>query len=118
MLTGRRRARLIRIAAIVLLVAVVPGALYIGHWPFFPGYQQTGTTAEAHAHAGHCHTGPSKCSDGPAFGAAAIVTPGVAAVATLGLLLLMWGRPLTEAGDHLSDRIKKPPRRTFAISAS
>jgi hypothetical protein len=115
---ARRRARLSRIAAIVLLAVLVPSALYMGHWPFLPGFQRSGNAAEAHAHAGHCHAGPSKCSDGPASADPVLPEPGALAMIALGLLLLMWGQPLGMATNPLSERIKRPPRRTSGLFAA
>jgi len=57
-----RRDRLIRVGGlVVLLAAVLPNVLYVGHLPA-SGHQHIDTAAEAEEHAEHCHLGPAKCS--------------------------------------------------------
>src|SRR5437867_1164238 len=63
----RRRSFLVKLtAAAILFGAVLPNATFVDHWPVFsPGHhdEAAATEADAQAHAAHCHTGPSKCSN-------------------------------------------------------
>ena len=64
-----RRDRLIRVGGLViLLAAVMPNVLYLGHWSV-AGEAHGGihTAAEAEEHAAHCHLGPAKCSGQASF---------------------------------------------------
>ena len=75
-LSARRRRRLIRLGSVlVLLLAVAPQVLYLGH-PRSAGESSSGARAipaghehqaeTAAKHANHCHVGPKDCaaSDG------------------------------------------------------
>jgi hypothetical protein len=65
-------AGMTRFAALVILFsAIVPQALYVGHWPV-PGVIDVTAESAVHEHGGehhegspehemHCHMGPSKC---------------------------------------------------------
>src|SRR5712692_642338 len=50
---------------VILLGAVLPNVTYMDHWPIWGGGEdhEVHGEAEADAHAAHCHTGPSKCSN-------------------------------------------------------
>ncbi len=64
-MSPRRRNRLLTIGAvIVLLAAILPNVLWLGHWSV-PGLQVTSQAVAAHDHASHCHGDPS-CADQPA----------------------------------------------------
>jgi hypothetical protein len=68
----RRWSYLLGIGPVLLLFALAPSLLYVGHW----GSLLSGLVASPPAalegssehedHAGHCHYGPSACSDQPA----------------------------------------------------
>lgn len=65
----RNRQRLVAVGSLlILLLAVLPNVLYLGHWPI-PGMasdvHQFQSEAETREHAIHCHLGPSQCSDQP-----------------------------------------------------
>ncbi len=55
--------RFLRISALlVLLGAVLPNVLYVGHWPIFGETHEHLSPEEAEEHAEHCHLAPAKCS--------------------------------------------------------
>ncbi len=57
-----RRSDFLRAGAVlILLLAVLPNLLYLGHRPLF-GDHPIHTEAQAREHAAHCHLGPSTCS--------------------------------------------------------
>jgi hypothetical protein len=113
------RRHLLHAAAGVLLLAVVPNAAYIGHWPFVSGSQSYDTAAEAHAHAGHCPAGPSNCTDAPpASPHPILMTENSLALAAFGLLLLVVLDTRFPSGNPFTQRITKPPRRTSAVFAA
>jgi hypothetical protein len=116
------RRYLLRITAIVVVLTVLANALYVGHWPFLPGYRDAATPAEAHEHAGHCPTGPSKCSDAPAPTPSTplpmLLSDAGAASAALGVLLLVAEDLRRSALSAFAQRPKRPPRRTSAVFPS
>lgn len=72
-----RRDNLLRAGAwLVLLLAVTPNVMYLGHGPLsvapadaheasshaHPGESPAEDTSQAEEHALHCHTGPSSCA--------------------------------------------------------
>ncbi len=61
------RRRQVRLGAVlVLLLAVLPNVMYIGHRG--EGRENhVHTRAEAAEHANHCHGGPSQCGGGPSL---------------------------------------------------
>jgi hypothetical protein len=60
-MTARRRQILIRIGSVaVLLLAILPSVLWLGHWDS-PSDAAANLSA-AHNHAAHCH-GDSSCAD-------------------------------------------------------
>lgn len=61
----------LRLASLfVLIFAVLPNVLYLGHLPL-PGLsnepEHIHTPAQAQEHTEHCHLGPSSCSDQPSL---------------------------------------------------
>jgi hypothetical protein len=65
-MTGGRRAKLIRIFCVLVLVgAILPNVTYVGHWSFFGLVRAEPPTADGHA--SHCH-GDSYCTGGAASG--------------------------------------------------
>jgi hypothetical protein len=58
---GRKR-RIMAASVIVLLLAVLPNLLYVGHWPL-PGTRvhELQSRADIEEHAAHCHLGLSHC---------------------------------------------------------
>ena len=50
----------------VLLGAILPNVLWLGHWSV-TGLGATSEAAAAHDHASHCHGNPS-CADQAAYG--------------------------------------------------
>lgn len=64
LMQSRRAARLM--AALVLVAAVLPNVLYVGHWsapgPEAAHSHSTATPEESDEHELHCHKGPSRCA--------------------------------------------------------
>ncbi len=60
---------ILRGSVFILLFAVLPNVLYVGHWSFpsGPGDQVIHTEAKAEEHAAHCHIGPSNCANQQSF---------------------------------------------------
>ena len=62
----RNREKLLRASAVfVLLVAVLPNVMYLGHGPTAPGHVHSAAEERQESdaeHVQHCHVGPSKCS--------------------------------------------------------
>ena len=112
----RRQRRFVRIAAtVVLVLAVLPNALYVGHWPFFPGFEGADSAAEAHEHAGHCHLGPSRCSDGPSSGSTLpALVDGAGSMLLAGGLLMLLDAPVSRSLAGVAFRFERPPRETLA----
>ena len=111
LLTLRWRIGRWRLAAapVLLLLALAPSVLYVGHWGDF--FASSGTVNPEHVaeHAAHCHIGPTSCSDQPA----------PAAVTLLGDLVELEEPQLTatvlEDGSSASEGVfvspaKQPPR--------
>jgi len=67
---GKRQRLIAGGSFLILLLAVLPNVLYLGHWPI-PGIagepRQIHSEAEAQQHAAHCHLGPSTCTDQPSL---------------------------------------------------
>lgn len=86
---ARRKRRLAAAGCIlILLTAVLPNVFYVGHWAI-PGVgraEHIDTTADALAHAQHCHLGPSSCSDHPSLVGAWWIGDAVPAIAIDALL--------------------------------
>lgn len=115
----RRSRRLVRIAAaLVLALAVLPNALYVGHWPFLPGYARSGTAAEAHEHAGHCHEGPGKCSEAPGNGAFVPIMDAIALLLLAGGVTALLEAPFLRCLSPLAFPLEKPPRRTWSSTTA
>jgi hypothetical protein len=126
---------LLRIAPVAMLAAMLPSALYIGHWPVFqPPIEQADSgghahhaeaaaaaneTEDAHAAAGHCSAGPSRCTEAPAPNAQPILfTDSGLALAFFGALLLLAVDLRYFPVNPFVQRLIRPPRRTFAVFAS
>ena len=112
-MSGRARQQLLHIGSlVVLLFAIAPNVLYIGHWGIIGGRSDMANEAEVEEHAAHCHVGPSKCSDAVGTGQ---VLPGMAdALLLLGgaLLALAAARPASEH-QGFPARFERPPRGTI-----
>lgn len=70
----------------MLVLAVLPNVLYIGHLPL-PGLQAEAhihTPAQAREHANHCHGSPAGCGDQPSFVGTSWVTNGDTLIAVQG----------------------------------
>ena len=54
---------------VVLLAAVLPNVLYLGHGPTEAGHPHPTTDAhdEGEEHVQHCHVGPSRCAGSPSL---------------------------------------------------
>lgn len=117
-MSGRARRQLLQIGSlVVLLFAIAPNVLYIGHWGIIGGRSDMASEAEVEGHAAHCHVGPSKCSDSTGMGQ---VLPGMAdALLLLGgaLLALAAARPVSER-QGFPARSERPPRGTIRILAT
>jgi len=53
-------------APVLLLLALAPSVLYVGHWGDFFATARPVSPEHMAQHAAHCHIGPSSCSDQPA----------------------------------------------------
>lgn len=97
-------------AVVVLLCAVLPNVLYVGHWslPGLPA-EAIETAGEAHDHAAHCHGDRSECS-GSAFGQALPIEAPSALVLLAGGLLLLPLVAFVLASKPVSTRLTPPPR--------
>jgi hypothetical protein len=108
-LSPRRRRLAIRLGSVlVLLLAVMPQVLYLGH----PARDADGTTQvtastghehhdqAAAEHAGHCHVGPKGCAGGD----------GVTHVALLGSLA-----SIVPAGHEFDTLESHEPTQSFAV---
>jgi len=114
-MNARRRGRLLWLATVLILVlGVVPNALLIGHWPIFPGVKDAQSIEEAHIRAGHCHLGPSKCTQAP--GTVNVIPFSEAAAALLflgvGLLRLLEDRSRPWPAPYTSP-LRRPPRASL-----
>lgn len=114
----------------LLLLALAPMLLFVGHWPSrldIPGTDYyvsmpfaTPGTGEEHDHGRHCHADAGSCSDVPAATGAgfAMMQEAVAAGPIGGLLLalgLWWWRPTIRL---TVDPELPPPRRAGLAFAS
>jgi hypothetical protein len=108
---GERGRGLVRAGClIVLLLAIAPNVLYVGHWPGLPGEAHMHSPEEAQAHAAHCH-GPDAegCASSPMGPAIPIVE--VAGLGLLGgTLWVLLRRPSLPAPSPLIALPDKPPR--------
>lgn len=64
-----RQHSFVRIMSVVVLLgAILPNVLYLGHWPI-RGVHGTHTHVhsdqQSQSHASHCHYGPASCFDQP-----------------------------------------------------
>lgn len=108
-----RQRRFVRtVALVVLLGAILPNVIYLGHWSI-PGLPGTAAATAAHSHddghADHCH-GSSSCSSQAVYGLKWWITGD-------GALTLDGGLERTEAvpsdvshTDPLIDPLDPPPR--------
>ena len=112
----RRQRRFVRIASVlVLALAVLPNALFVGHWPFLPGFERADSAAAEHGHAGHCHLGPSRCADGPSSGSTLpALVDGSSIVLLAGGLLMLLDAPVSRPLAGVAFRFERPPRETLA----
>ena len=111
-MSGRARLPFVRIGSlVVLLLAVLPNVLYVGHGGLLGGHSHIANEAEAAEHASHCHLGPKQCSSG--FGSAeALPAIGEVALAVGGLIALAWAVPAAKV-IGLPARLERPPRGTI-----
>jgi len=132
-MNAKGRRQVVRIGSVlILLFAVAPNALYMGHWPLLepaepaaasePTHHHHGAAdpaqvaGEAHERAGHCYAGPSKCSEAPAT---TLFQPAVIEGITLallagGLLTLLSSYGQSTVATFVR-RIDQPPRRTLFL---
>jgi len=104
----------IRITAVVLLIAVLPSALYLGHWPFLPSYDGSDSAAEADEHAAHCHLSPRSCSNGSGGGPILpALVDGASFVLLGGGLLIPLDAPVSRWPAAVAFRLERPPRETL-----
>ncbi len=114
-----RRAGLLFVRAgslAVLLLAVLPHVLYVGHGGFLGGAPHISNETEAAEHTSHCHLGRKQCSSG--FGSAeALPSIGEVAIFAGGLLALAWAvRAVKVSG--LPSRLERPPRGTILFATA
>ena len=109
------RRNVIRITAVVLVIAVLPSALYLGHWPFLPGYERSDSATQAQEHAGHCHVDPSRCSNGPGDGPVLpVLVDGSGFMLLAGGVLMLLDAPVGRSRAAVALRVERPPRETLA----
>ena len=111
-MSGRARLLCVRICSlVVLLLAVLPNLLYVGHGGLLGGHSRMSNEGEAAEHAAHCHLGPKQCSSG--FGSAeALPSAGEVTLVAEGLLALVLALPVTKVSG-LPARPERPPRGTI-----
>jgi hypothetical protein len=114
-MSGRARLLFVRIGSlVVLLLAVLPNVLYVGHGGLLGGQTDILSETEAAEHASHCHLGPKQCSFG--FGSAEALPPAEeVVVAAGGLLALLWA-PAVVKVSGLPTRLERPPRGTILFA--
>ncbi len=99
---------------LVLLLAVIPNAIYLEHWPLL-GVVSVNTEEESEDHAAHCHGGPAGCAD--QSGAQSVVhVPGAIEIAFAGVFIAVLAAVGIGRVRALNARIEKPPRTTFAFA--
>lgn len=65
MMTLRQQRMIVSAGALfVLVAALLPGIVYMGHWGSAAKNHDHAGEMHATAHEDHCHIGPSKCSGG------------------------------------------------------
>lgn len=105
-----RRQRLLRVGSLlVLLLAVAPNVLYIGHWPGI-GDSQIDTQEEAAGHTAHCHGGEQGCSQSEVFGQALPVDEASTLLLLFGGALLLAEAAALWPQSAIASRLRKPPR--------
>jgi hypothetical protein len=116
-MSGRARLLLVRVCSlVVLLLAVLPNVLYVGHGGLLGGHSHISTETEAAEHASHCHLGPKQCSSG--FGSAeALPVFTEIALAVGGLVALMGAVPAVKVSG-LPSRLERPPRGTILFATA
>lgn len=114
-MSGRARLLLVRVCSlVVLLLAVLPNVLYVGHGGLMGGHSRISKETEAAEHASHCHLGPKQCSS--AFGSPeALPSTGEVALAVGGLIGLAW-TVATAKASGLPSRLERPPRGTILFA--
>ena len=137
-MNAKGRRQVVRIGSVlILLFAVAPNALYMGHWPVFAqtdtpqstpqpseaGHHHHGASApaqaagEAHERAGHCYAGPSKCSEAPGTSLfQPVVIEGITLAFLTGGLLILLSSYGPSVLASLAGRIDRPPRGTLSFS--
>ena len=112
-MSGRARRQSLQVGSLaVLLFAIAPNVLYVGHWGIIGGRSDMASEAEVEEHAAHCHVGPSKCSGAVGTGQ---MLPGMADALLLvggALLALAAARPASEH-QGFPARFERPPRGTI-----
>lgn len=113
-MSGRAGLIFVRVCSLaVLLLAVLPNVMYVGHGGLLGGHSHVSTEAEAAEHTAHCHLGPKQCSSG--FGSVVALPPvGQLALATWGLIALMRAAPAVKFL-VLPSRLERPPRGTIPL---
>jgi hypothetical protein len=119
-MTGHRRVAAVRVGAfVVLLFALTPNILYVGHWG--PGAER-----EAHAHdsgatqaghAEHCHGTANQC-DAPAMVSVSWVTGDSVPPAPPNTLLIAMLPSFVPGDTDATVAVIKPPPRDSATIAT
>jgi hypothetical protein len=114
-MSGRAGLLYVRIGSLaVLLLAVLPNVLYVGHGGLLGRVSHISNEMEAAEHASHCQLGPKQCSSG--FGLAEALPPvGEVALAAGGLLALVWAVPAAKVR-VLPAWLERPPRGTILFA--
>ena len=114
-MSGRAGLLVVRIGSlVVLLLAVLPNVLYVGHGGLMGGHSHIWNATEAAEHVSHCHLGPKQCSSG--FGSAeALPAAGEFALAAGGMIALVWAVRIAKVSG-LPSRPERPPRGTIRFA--
>lgn len=105
----------LRVGPAVMLIALLPSALYADHWTAYASELLSSSQAmqlselEDASHRAHCHVGPSTCSEQPTVYAVQVIPTVIdvdhpelpAVLLEVGLSLLL---------EHTSSPLTEPPR--------
>ena len=104
------RQRLLRVSSLlVLLLAVAPNVLFVGHWPVI-GDSRIDTREEAAEHAAHCHGGEQGCSQSEVFSQALPAATNAFLIVVIGGMVLLIEAKSRLQHDEPDRRLRKPPQ--------
>jgi len=111
-MSGRAGLFWLRIGSLtVLLLALLPNVLYLGHGGLLGGHSHATQGTDATEHASHCHLGPRQCSAG--FGSAeALPDTGMTLPFAGTLVAIAQPAPVLKSGLPPA-RLERPPQGTI-----